>query len=463
MLLECKKRGVRCLLAAAVVGGTLAAVAQAAPLSLMSAYEMALSQDPKYRVAVEEAVAGEQYRALGRSYLLPQVQLTYNMARNHSEITRTNRQIGERTDTEQYRSYSAAMQLRQPLFNWDYWSRYRQGEAQSQASAATFDSRTQEVALRVASAFTEVLQAYDQIALVEAQQAALAEQLRLNQRFFDKGEGTRTDIIETQARYELVTAQVLEAKDELTVVRKRLEGMIGTSLDAYDAPMSLLSEHYRAAGPQPADLNYWIDVATSNNRELQSKYYAVEVARQDIERARSGHLPKVDVVASFGSNKSETVNTLDTKYETAYIGLQMVLPIYSGGAVSAQMAQSEANYRKAVAEYDGRRIEILDELRKQFDLGTSSVAKVAAYERAAQSATELIRSTRKSIAGGMRVNLDLLNAQQQLYVAQRDLAQARYTAIVTRLRLLFVSGVLTEQDVRETSAWFSSAPVATTR
>lgn len=461
MPLECETRGACRLVAAAVVWFALASGVKAAPLSLMGAYEMALTQDPRYRVAVEEAAAGEQYRVLGRSYLLPQVQLTYNTARNHSEITRTSR-FGDSTNTELYRSYSAAVQLRQPLFNWDYWARFRQGEAQSQASLATFDSRTQELALRVASAFTEVLQAYDQVALVEAEKVALAEQLRLNQRFFDKGEGTRTDIIETQARYELVSAQVLEAKDELTIVRKRLEGIIGTSLDAYDAPMSQLSDSYRAAAPQPADLNYWIDVATSNNRELQAKQYAVEVARQEIERSRSGHLPKVDVVASYGSNKSETVNTLDAKYETAYIGLQLVLPIYSGGQVSAQMMQSEANYRKTVAEYDGRRTEILDELRKQFDLGTSSVAKVAAYERAVQSATELIRSTRKSIAGGVRVNLDLLNAQHQLYVAQRDLAQARYTAIVTRMRLLFVSGVLTEQDVRETSAWFSSAPAAAT-
>ena len=442
------------LAAACLLCAPAGAAAQA--MTLLDAYHLALAQDPRYRSAVEEAAAGEQYRVIGRSFLLPQIQFTYNWARNRSDITRyAGARLGDQTTTEFYRSYSGAVQLRQPLFNWDYWSRFRQGEAQSQASAALFDSRRQELALRVTTAFTEVLEAYDVIALAEAERDALQEQLKQNYRFFDKGEGTRTDIVETQARLDLAVAQVIEARDGLTAARKRLDAILGASQGGQDRLLATLSAGFRAQGPAPADIGYWTDAAIANNPELQSREHGVEAARQDIGRARAGHLPRVDLVASYGENKSETVNTLNTKYDTAYVGLQVAVPLFSGGAVSAQVSQAEANYRKAMAEFDGRRTEVTDEVRKQFDLALSSVVKVGAYEQAEQAARELLHATRLSIAAGMRVNLDLLNAQQQLHTARRNLARARYTNVVTRLRLLFAAGLVTEQDVRDASAQFS--------
>lgn len=456
------RASMRATLAAACLACMPGLAAGAQALSLLDAYQLALMQDPKYRAAIEEAAAGEQYRAIGRSFLLPQIQFTYNWSRNRSEITRdAGPRLREQTTTEFYRSYSGAVQLRQPLFNWDYWSRFRQGEAQSQASAALFDSRRQELALRVATAFTEVLEADDAIALAEAERAALAEQLRQNRRFLDKGEGTRTDIAETQARLDLAVAQLIEARDGLTAARKRLDAIIGAHPEIGDPPLATLSAGFRAQGPLPADIGHWTDAALANNRDLQSREHGVEAARQEIGRARAGHLPRVDLVASYGSNKSETVNTLNVKYDTAYVGLQVAVPLFSGGAASAQVSQAEANYRKAVAEFDGRRTEVLDEVRKQFDLALSSVARVGAYEQAERAARELLTATRHSIAAGMRVNLDLLNAQQQLHTARRDLARARYTNVVTRLRLLFAAGLLTEQDVRDTSALFSGAAAGT--
>jgi len=430
-------------------------------LTLLDAYQRALSQDPRYRAAIEEAAAGEQYRLIGRSFLLPQVQFSYNWARNRSDITRdAGPFLGEQTKTEFYRSYTGAVQLRQPLFNWDYWSRFRQGEAQSQASATLFDSRRQDLALRVATAFTEVLEAYDAIALAEAERDALQEQLKQNWRFFDKGEGTRTDIVETQARLDLAVAQVIEARDGLTAARKRLDAILGGDPSGQDWTPATLPDGFRARGPVPGDIGYWTDAAVVSNPELQSREHGVEAARQDIGRARAGHLPKVDLVASYGANKSETVNTLNLKYDTAYVGLQVALPLYSGGATSAQVSQAEANYRKAMAEFDGRRTEVLDEVRKQFDLSVSSVAKVGAYEQAEQAAGELLRATRLSIAAGMRVNLDLLNAQRQFHTARLNLARARYTNVLTGLRLRFAAGLLTEQDVREASALFSGSAVS---
>lgn len=428
---------------------------QAAPLSLYDAWRMALNNDASFRAAMHEAAAGQEFDDIGRSTLLPQLQFTYSGGRNVSDITR---EQGLRSETtqERYRSHSAQLVLQQPVINLEYWARFRQGKERTEESEATFESRKQDLALRVSEAYIEVLLANDAIALAEAQKAALLEQRKVNEEYFKYGEGQRMDIAETEARYQIVAARELEARDRLTIAHKRLEGIIGRRIEAVPG-LFVLSTDYLPSSPQPADREYWVNQALSSNWALRAMRHTVNVAQEEVAKARAGHVPRVDLVASYGSSKSETVNTLNTKYDTAYVGLRILVPIYAGGGVSAGVRQASAEYRKTSAQRDGLRISIIEEVRKQYDLTVSGIAKVQAYERAVQAADVLIQSTRKGMDAGMRVNLDLLNAQEERFQALRDLAQAKYETVSSRLRLFYVSGRLADPDVLEISRWFSGA------
>ncbi|MBC7502851.1 MAG: TolC family outer membrane protein, partial [Herminiimonas sp.] len=325
---------------------TLALLAQsgsAVAFGVLQAYESALQNDPVYRSAVSENEAGQQYRVLGRAGLLPSVSANYSTYKNKADITSKN-QLGQSQSTHpDYNSAVGVVQARQPLFNLDALARYYQGIAQTNYSNAVFSSRSQELVLRVMSAYADTQYAEDQLMLVTAQREAFAEQMRVNDRTFQKGEGTRTDVLETQARFELAEAQVFEAKDNLTNARNTLAGVIGRDVPVLDA----LGDDFRVAPMQPAGFEEWSRITLERNPEIEAQRFGVEAALQEVKRNRAGHTPRVDLVASYNKNNSETINTYNQDSNVRSLGVQVVIPIYSGGSVNASTSQAVANSEKA--------------------------------------------------------------------------------------------------------------------
>lgn len=417
----------------------------ASALSLMEAYEKARINDPVYRAAFYANEAGKESRIMGRSNLLPSISSSYSRNENRTDVLSN----GLLTHPK-YDSKSANVQLRQVIFNLDAYARYRQGKAQSEQSAAQFDAQSQELILRVVSAYIEALFTDDQVALATAARDMFVEQAKVNERLFAKGEGTRTDMLETQARLDLAEAKLLEAKDGQLAARTTLGAIIGDEVTALDT----LTSSFRVRPADKSDFATWKKLALDTNPILKVQLYGIEVARNEVLKARAGHTPRIEFVATYSKADSETINTLNQETTSRSIGIQMNFPLYSGGAVNAATRQAVANQERAKAEHDAKLNDIVLDLRKNYDSVASSVTRIEALVKAVDSAKLLMTATTQSIKGGVRINLDLLNAQEQLYTAQRDLAQARYTYLLGTLKLRAGIGALSSDDVREIGANF---------
>jgi protease secretion system outer membrane protein len=433
------------------VAALLAAVSgSAGAVSLQQAYEAALKNDPAYRMNFWENEAAKENAVLGRSALLPQVSASYSNSRNNADQS-TLTVFGEGPTTHpRYLSRSSVVQVRQPILSLDAIARYRQGKVQAAQGAKQFESNTNDVIIRVISAYADALFAEDQVELSRVQRDMYAEQQKVNQRLFEKGEGTKTDMIETQARLDLAEAQLIEAKDNATASRNTLAGVIGMDPGTLDK----LGPNFRVETQGLKSFDEWRQSAIANNPELAAARLGVENSRLEIQRQKAAHYPRVDFVGVYSKGEGESLNTYNQRTVNRSVGVQVNLPIYQGGAINASTRQAAAGYERAQADVDVRTNRILVDMRKSYDLVQNSRAKVTALEKAVESGKLLMTATEQSIKGGVRINLDLLNAQQQLYTSQRDLAQARYTYLINLMRLRADAGTLDAGAVREIAAYF---------
>jgi len=362
-------------------------------IGILDAYSLALEKDPTFRAAIKEKEAGDENENIGRAGLLPKVSANYqNSPRNWqtqkypaSDIFGNS--LGEATKRQQYRSHSSSITLTQPLFDYEAYARYKAGVAQTLMSDERYRSKYLDLAVRVISAYVEVAYSKDQIALASAQKAAYKEQLALNDRLMSAGEGTITDVSETQARYSLAEAQEIEARDALDAAQRELEVIIGVPLDQLDELQVLRPGKFQVAPLIPSKFEEWQKIALENNPMLAASRHGVDAAKYEVERNRAGFMPQVQLYASHSENDSSSDNTVNQKYRTDSIGVQVSVPIYAGGGVSASTRQAASRYGQAMYEMDAQVGTTLNDLRKQFNLCISSRAKLAAYELAVKSAT----------------------------------------------------------------------------
>ncbi|QHA85936.1 TolC family outer membrane protein [Serratia rhizosphaerae] len=438
----------------------LAMSAPAHALGILDAYALALEKDPTYQAALKEKQAGDENEKIGRAGLLPQVSLSYQNAPRNWQTQKYQQsdilgRVSDVTKRQQYRSYAGSVTLTQALFDYEAYARYKAGIAQTLVSDERYRGKLFDLAVRVITAYVEVAYAKDQIALAVAQKTAYQEQLALNDRLLAAGEGTVTDLSETQARYSLAVAQEIEARDALDSAQRDLEVIIGVPLEQLDGLQILKPGKFNVVPLSPSKFEDWQKLALKNNPELAASRHGVDAAKYDVERNRAGFMPQVQLYASHSENDSSSDNTINQKYRTDSIGLRVSMSLYSGGGVAASTRQAAARYGQAMYEMDAQVGTTLNDLRKQFNQCISSRAKLAAYELAVKSATTQVEATRKSVLAGQRVNVDVLNAEQQLYSAQRDLASAKYTYIKSWISLLSDSGTFDEKDIKRIAQYFT--------
>lgn len=433
-------------------------------LGVIAAYEAALEFDPKYRSAREEFEGSKEYRVLGRSNLLPQV--SASAYRNHNRLksdvaqpTLTDASARGRSDRA-YFSDNASLQLRQPLINFDALARWRQGDLQSLYGEALFALRGNELILRLSEAYTNVLMASEQLRLARSQVDAFSEQVAASERLFKLGEGTRTDVLEAQSSLKLGQAQVIEGQAALDSARASLVAITGPTAQALPVWQA---EKFKALDLQLHTLAEWEDAAKRHSIEIAARELSVRVAQEEVSKAEAGHKPRLDLVAGLSNTGSDNVNTVGSNYRQKYYGLQLSVPLYSGGAVSAQVRQAVAGAAKAQADLDDTRGSVIVELRKQFAAVEGGALKVEALESAAESAALQLDATRKSVTAGARINLDVLRALQQQTSTARDLSQARFNYALAWLRLRSAAGLLTAGDLGEVAVQLQQpAPAAAT-
>jgi outer membrane protein, protease secretion system len=448
--------------AALILIVTVAAFVQprhAEALGLVDAYEAALGHDPIFAQAQKQKEADDANRGIGRSYLLPSLSASDSESRQKTNTTNFGQ--GQTFGTSNvYKAYSREVDLRQPLLNFESISRYRYGKALALQGDATFDDRKEDLLVRVLTAYTDTVFAQEQLSLALAHKKTLDEQLSANQAMFQNGQGTRTDILETVSKSELAEADISDARDSLDNFAHALEVLTGlpTSLDV--AGLDRLKDSYTPAMPSPVSFDQWRDIAVESNATLIAERHAVEAAHQQLNIVRAGFMPHVDLVASVGQNQSNTVDVIGQRFLTKTVGVQLTIPLFSGGLVQASSRQAHANYERMQFELQEKTDKVLLELRKQFNTCVSSMRRIDALKSAVDSATLLIEATQKGIQAGQRTNLDLLTAQEQLYQAKRDLTRARYQYLLANLQLKYAAGILTAQDLYQMAQWFVPSSAA---
>lgn len=417
-------------------------------MNLLDAYEAALQHDPIYRSALHENEAGQQAEIIGRAGLLPNLSVTHAQNKNSGTLNTTNGSQPLNFDGQ-----VSTLTLRQPLFNLEAIAGYQQGKAKADSSRAKFLGHGQELLVRVVEAYVETLLAQDRVSIAETELAALEELKRVNERMLQKGEGTTTDVLETQSKHALAQAKIIEAKDELEIAQLKLEALIGQKITQLVRLDHTFSSH---AIQLPDGYDTWQALALEQNAELVMQRHNVVSGKEEIKKNHAGHLPRVDLVASLQKNKRGSFVTQGLDAEFGTIGIEVNMPIYSGGRVNALTTQAVANHARAEAELDAATDKVLVELRKQYNLLISSVKRIESLELAVKSAELLVEATQKSIRGGVRINLNLLDAQQQLHTSRRDLAQARYNYMLAYLRLQLAAGTLAFDDLRKVASYFTS-------
>src|SRR5471032_278599 len=445
-----KARRLAQCVASACAAGLLLHSGAASALGLLQAYQSALQSDQTYQGAVHENEGGQQSRIIGRAGLLPQLQADYSNSKNRADVSQADTLGNSQLTHPVYNSHVADISLHQAILNLDSVARYKQGIAQSDYSSAQFALHQQELVVRVVSAYMDALLSTEQLRLAEAQRDMYVEQKKVNDHLFEKGEGTKTDMLETQSRLDLAEAQVLEAQDTVQSTRATLAGIVGAEVTSLDE----LSPGFRVAPLPVGGYEEWKATALVNNPEIIAGKYAIEAAHQEVNKDRAGHAPRLDFVASYSKNTAQTIDTYNQDSTVRSIGIQLTVPLYSGGSVVATTRQAVAGQEKARSDLQATTDKVLVELHKEYALVLSSVARIAALDKAVESSELLIKATQQSIQGGVRINLDLLNAQQQLYTSKRDLAQARFNYLEGLLKLRAAAGTASADDVRQVASFF---------
>jgi outer membrane protein len=425
------------LAAAALLG--LVATAGARAQSLQELYEAARAFDATYLAAKAQAQSAE-YRA-AQADALSRPSLSATAGAPTSTISPP---IGATGDSN---TLSASLQGWMPLFNRANDATQAQAQRSLLLAKAEFETAEQDLIVRVAVAYFDVLAAQDTLATTRASKTAITEQLASAKRNFEVGTATITDTHEAQARFDLSTAQEIAAVNDLESkqrVLQQLTGKVYTELKHLRADVKL-------APPTPRDMESWVQLAEKQNYLVQQTEAATEVARREARRASSAHMPTLDLVGRLGqSTDNGTVNTaIGRDINTASIGLRLAVPLYQGGSLSSKEREAAALSLKARDDLEGARRTAALNARQTYLAVINGIAQVGALEQAMISSQSALDSNRLGYEVGVRINIDVLNAQQQLFSTRRDLALARYNTITNQLRLKASGGGLREEDVEE--------------
>lgn len=266
------------------------------------------------------------------------------------------------------------------------------------------------------------------------------------------GSGTRTDIDETQARLDLTLAQELEALQNVDFTRRRLEALMGMDIDTL-APLDV--QRFAPPRPVPDQLAAWVERAEQESPELRALRARLEVARQEVDKAKAGHQPTLDAVAQWARSSSDSVTNINSRYDNKVLGLQLTVPLYAGGYVTSTVRQAVAEQERARETLEAARLELGVRVHREFRGMTEGVLRISALQQAVRSAEQAVLSNQKSYQAGSRTTVDVLNAEQQRTSAQRDLAQARYVYLVSRLRLQALTGEDQRASVAEVNRWLA--------
>lgn len=436
-----------CVCVSAVLASCFCFAAPSADESILALYREAKQNNAAYLATLSAVEAELEGRNIALGQLLPSLSISGNYNRNETERT-----VSSVKDTFSYDSHAYTLNIRQPLYRKYNFSLFEQAKLQGEAAISRGLFAGNELAVNLVIAYFDVQYSADQQRLLQAQKLAVTEQLDAAKRAVAVGHGTRIDVDEAQARLEVLLAQEIELNNAGEHARRALQLMVNRELGKLPVldvgrfqPEISLGNGYKD----------WVELGEKNNPEYAALLSQVDVARLEVEKSSAGHYPTLDFVASVGSSTNDSVNSLnrfsDTNYQTNSYGVQFTIPLFAGGQVSATVRQSAAKLTQARLQAEEFRRNLVVKIRREHDSFVQSITKINALQNAEASAERVVQSTKKGIAAGVRSTIDLLQAEQQFFTVKRDLAQARYVHLISRLRLKALVGEVEDADLEKIS------------
>jgi outer membrane protein len=413
---------------------------------LIQVYRDAQRYDAVYAAARHALEAGRERLPQGRALILPTLNLSANATASRIDSESRNPAIVP-DFVRRPESTGYTLTLAQPIYRPQNWLQYRQAEFQVAQAEAVFGQAGQDLIVRTAQAYFDVLAAQDTLELVRAQKAATSEQLAQAKRNFEVGTATITDTHEAQARFDLISAQEIAAQNDLENRRQALTLITGREYPE----LRRLRADIKLAPPNPNTMESWVDLAEKQSYPVQAQGAATEVAGLEARRASAAHLPTLDVVATHGQvgQNATTQSAVGSDVMSTSIGLQFALPLYQGGALTSREREAAALSLRARQDLENARRTAALSARQTFSTVINGITQIGALEQALVSSQSALDSNKLGYEVGVRINIDVLNAQQQLFSTRRDLAVARYNTITNQLRLKAAAGSLREEDLEE--------------
>ena len=426
----------------AALGMGFAAGAQAQ--SLVELFNAAKGYDATYQSAKSQVDANLAKGEQARAGVLPTVGLGAGVSQTSQDSSIA------ALSGKNYGAQSATLSASQPLYRPANTATYEQGKKQVDIAQAQLTAAEQDLIVRVSQAYFDVLAATDSLTYVRSLKAATAEQLASAKRNFEVGTSTIVDTRDAQARFDLVTAQELAADNDLRVKSLALDQLVGKSGTAPSplrAPMTL-------EAMQPADVARWVQLSEDNNPLIKQAQIALDIAKLETQKAEAGSRPTLDLTGSYNVANNNGSSSLNSTYTTnvATVGLSFNLPLFAGYSIQNRVKETLSLEDKARSDLDGAKRSVAQGTRTAFFGVQSGLSQVKAYEAAEVSTQSALDANKLGYQVGVKINIDVLNAQSQLYSTKATLAKARYDVLVGGLKLRQASGVLSAEDLQPINA-----------
>ncbi len=427
---------------------SLTSVPSAFALDLMQVYEMAKENDPQVRQVREQVGVARESKPQAEALLLPTLSLGGGADLVHTDIRSSSSGV---TGSDNFAQYDLALQANQPLYHRDYWIRLEQSddiiaEAEAQLAAAEID-----LMVRTATAYFNVLAAADDLRSATAEKDANARQLEQAQQRFEVGLIAITDVHESQAAYDGAVANEITAENALSSAWEALREIVGE----LNQPVSTLGIKLPLNQPEPANVEEWAATALKQNYSIIAAQHSVDQAKKNIEVQNSGHYPTLDLVGSFG--RVDTGSRFGSDSDTGLIGLQLSVPLYTGGAVDSRTRQARYEYQAAMEVLDQSRRGVNRQVRDAYRGVISTISRVKALGSTVVSFQSALESTQAGLEVGTRTMVDVLTVTRNLYQAQRDYARSRYDYIINGLLLHQAASTLTPEMIQKANGWLDDA------
>ena len=418
----------------------------AAAQDLQQVYRDAKGYDAQYAASRYALQAGLEKLPQGRALLLPSLNASAGTSTNHLGLSPYGpNPVPQSGRTFYNRNYQ--LSFSQPVYRPQNWLQYDQAEFQVKQAEAAFGLSAQDLIVRTAQGYFDVLAARDNLALVQAQKIAIGEQLAQARRNFEVGTATITDTHEAQARFDLTSAQQIVAQNEVDTRIRALQQIAGKVYSA----LKPLRPQVKLSPPNPTLMQTWVDLAEKQGYPVQVQEATTEIANLQAKIARAGRYPTLDLVATYGQTEQtgSTLSGSSAQINLGTFGLQLAMPLYQGGAVNSREREAAANHEKSKQDLEAARRNSAFTAQQSYLLVINGIATVGALEQALVSSQSSLDSNKLGYEVGVRINIDVLNAQQQVFSTQRDLLVALYGTIMNHLKLKAAAGSLREEDLEE--------------